>query len=239
MNNTIQFYQDAPHSCSYLDDHQARNLYPDPNLVMTNALYGQLIQHGFRRSGDITYRPYCQSCNACVPVRIDVNNFHPNRSQRRCLSKNQDITLSVLPTDFNAEHFQLYCRYIADRHAGGGMENPTEESYVNFISSHWCDTKLIEFKKQDQLVAIAVTDFIADGASAFYTFFDPDLSKNSLGTFSILQQIYLTKKYNLSKLYLGYWIKNCRKMQYKQNFSSVEAYTNQQWQSLNSLKNLE
>lgn len=238
MSSTIQFYQDVPHPCSYLDDHQARNIYPDPKQKMTNSLYSHLIQHGFRRSGDIAYRPYCSSCDACVPVRINLNNFRPNRSQRRCLSKNKDISISLHPNIFNAEHFKLYCRYIAHRHSGGGMDNPTKESYINFISSHWSDTQLIEFRIEKQLIAVAVTDFVTDGTSAFYTFFDPDLTKNSLGTFAILQQIYLTKKYNLPNLYLGYWIENCQKMQYKQNFSSLEGYANQQWQTINTLKTL-
>ncbi|PHS68516.1 MAG: arginyltransferase [Methylophaga sp.] len=239
MSNTIQFYQDSIHPCSYIDGHQARNIYPDPHQLMTNLLYSHLIQQGFRRSSDLAYRPYCPTCQACIPVRINIKNFQPNRSQRRCLSNNKEISLSLHANEFNDQHFQLYGRYLANRHIGGGMDDPTKQSYINFLTSSWSETQLIEFKYHDKLVAVAVTDFIADGLSAFYTFFDPDLPKQSLGTFAILQQIELAKKHGFSQLYLGYWIKNCQKMQYKQNFSGVEAYVNQHWQPINTLKNFE
>ncbi|MBL4638626.1 MAG: arginyltransferase [Proteobacteria bacterium] len=239
MSNTIQFYQDSPHQCSYLEDQQARNIYPDPNQDMTNQLYNQLIQHGFRRSGDISYRPFCEECQQCIPVRINTQFFKTNRSQRRCLKRNNDLTMIMKPAEFDPEHYHLYCKYLVSRHSGGGMDNPTEESYTNFLTSRWSDTRFIEIRDAQQLVAVAVTDFVANGASAFYTFFDPALEKRSLGTFSILKQIEMTQTHSLAWLYLGYWIKDCSKMSYKQHFSSLEAYVNQQWQPLASLKNFE
>lgn len=239
MSNTLKFYQDQIHPCSYLEQQQARNIYPDPHQPMTNSLYSHLIQHGFRRSGEQAYRPYCPDCHACVPVRINTHTFRANRSQLRCLKRNKDVSVSIHSADFNPEHFQLYSRYIRGRHQGGGMDNPTEESYTNFLTSTWSDTGLIEFRLQQQLIAVAVTDFIHDGASAFYTFFDPNMAKRSLGTFAILQQLQLAKTHDISWLYLGYWIKDCQKMRYKQSFSAVEGYINQQWQPLNNLKNFE
>jgi arginyl-tRNA--protein-N-Asp/Glu arginylyltransferase len=239
MSNTIQFYQDSPHECSYLEEQLARNVYPDPNQEMTNQLYSHLIQHGFRRSGEISYRPFCEHCQQCIPVRINIEGFKANRSQRRCLKRNHDLTISMTTAEFNPEHYQLYCKYLAHRHSGGGMDNPTEESYLKFLTSEWSDTGFIEIRANKQLVAVAVTDFITHGASAFYTFFDPEFDKRSLGTFSILKQIELAQTQGLSWLYLGYWIKDCTKMSYKQQFSALEAYTNQQWQPLASLKNFE
>ena len=232
MSNTLKFYQDSPHDCSYLDELQAQNIYPDPSVVMTNSLYSQLIQHGFRRSGNHAYRPHCPDCQACVPVRINLKQFKMSRSQRRCFQRNQHLAISSRPAEFNSEHYELYCRYLAARHIDGGMDNPTEQSYRNFLISEWSDTTFIEFREQSQLVAVAVTDSVDDGLSAFYTFFDPRLTKQSLGTYAILQQITQTKAQNLSSLYLGYWIENCKKMNYKNTFSGLEGYIEQQWQPL-------
>jgi arginyl-tRNA--protein-N-Asp/Glu arginylyltransferase len=237
MNKQLKFYQDArPHDCSYLADHQAQNIYPDPNQTITNLLYSDLIKHGFRRSGNQAYRPFCPNCQQCVPVRINVKQFKPNRSQKRCLKRNQHITLETKPARFNPEHFELYRRYLASRHTGGGMDNPTEESYNNFLLSHWSDTSFIEFRDDKKLVAIAVTDHVHNGMSSFYTFFDPDYEKQSLGTFAILQQLNIAQAQHLSWLYLGYWIEECKKMSYKSQFSAVQGYINQQWQALKHQK---
>ncbi|MCX4188209.1 arginyltransferase [Methylophaga sp. OBS4] len=229
---SLDFYQDQPHACSYLEGRRARNIYPDPNRPLNKQLYSHLIQHGFRRSGDHIYRPYCPDCEACVPVRINVADFKPNRSQRRCLQRNRDIQLKIKPAEFSSEHFDLYCRYLAGRHRGGGMDNPSVDSYINFLISSWCDTAFIEFRLQEQLVAVAVTDFIINGASAFYTFFNPEMSKRSLGTLAILKQIELARNYELSWLYLGYWIEESPKMCYKSRFSAIEAYQSS-WRPLN------
>jgi arginine-tRNA-protein transferase len=236
MTQTLDFYQDSPHPCSYLEGREAQNIYPDPNKVMTKALYDQLIQHGFRRSGNMAYRPYCTGCKACVPVRINVKQFELNRSQRRCIKRNSNLAISIHPAEFNPEHYQLYCQYLAARHSGGGMDEPTQDSYLRFLTSDWSETKFIEIRDNNKLVAVAVTDYVNQGLSALYTFFDPSLAKQSLGTFGILMQINLAQTLGLSWLYLGYWIKDCRKMQYKQNFSAIESYVDQRWQPLNNEK---
>jgi arginine-tRNA-protein transferase len=171
-----------------------------------------------------------------VPVRINLHDFKPNRSQRRCLQTNRDIQIKVRPAEFNFEHFELYSRYLAGRHHGGGMDNPTTDSYINFLTSSWCDTAFVEFRLDHKLVAVAVTDFVKDGASAFYTFFDPALPKRGLGTFAILKQIELARNYELSWLYLGYWIEESPKMRYKTKFSALEAYRSN-WRKLD--KNFE
>lgn len=233
MSSTLKFYRDAhSHDCAYLEGQQAKNLYPDPNQLMSNNLYSHLIQYGFRRSGNQAYRPHCSNCQACIPVRINLQQFKPSRSQRRCLQRNEHLTIKHHPAELNPEHYQLYTRYLSTRHSNGGMDNPTEKSYINFLTSHWSETEFIEFRDQSQLVAIAVTDSILQGLSAFYTFFDPDLTQQSLGTYAILQQIMLAQEQNLSWLYLGYWIENCQKMNYKQTFSGLEGYIDQQWKPL-------
>ncbi len=229
MTELLQFYQDTPHPCSYIDHREAQNIYPDPNKAMTNSLYSQLIAHGFRRSGNMAYRPFCQNCQSCIPVRINVKKFTQNRSQKRCMNRNESLTITSQPAGFSEEHFQLYCKYLSARHVGGGMDKPTKENYLNFLTSDWSDTQFIEFRDSERLVAVAVTDYISQGLSALYTFFDPTLEKQSLGTFGILTQIKIAQSLGLRWLYLGYWIEDCKKMQYKQNFSALETYINQEW----------
>ncbi|PCJ32301.1 MAG: arginyltransferase [Gammaproteobacteria bacterium] len=233
-DNQIQFYQDAPHDCSYIAGRQAQNIYPDPNKPMTNHLYSQLIAHGFRRSGDHSYRPNCGECQSCVPVRINTKKFKLSRSQRRCLSRNKTLSRTILPAEFKREHYDLYCRYLTARHVGGGMDNPTIESYSHFLISDWSETRFIEFREEGKLISVAVTDIVENSLSALYTFFDPDFEARSLGTYSILQQINLAQELGLTWLYLGYWIEDCQKMKYKQNFSGLEGYIEQDWQALKS-----
>ncbi|MCX4190140.1 arginyltransferase [Methylophaga sp. OBS3] len=225
---SLDFYQDRLHPCSYLDDKQARNIYPDPLRAMSNKLYGQLIQHGFRRSGEHVYRPFCPTCSACVPVRIKVQDFQPNRSQKRSLKRNQHVTINVHPADFNEAHYELYCRYLQSRHPGGGMDHPTPHSYQQFLTSSWSDTGFVEFFDKDQLIAVAVTDFVDCAASAFYTFFEPEMAERSLGTLAVLKQVELAKKQGLQHLYLGYWIEASPKMNYKTRFDALQ-YFNGDW----------
>ena len=233
MDLSIKFYQDShSHQCSYLPGKKAKNLYPDPELVMTNEVYSQLIQYGFRRSGNSCYRPHCTACNACVPVRIDIDKFKISRSQRRCLKRNQHFNITHHLDEFNREHYSLYSRYLKTRHANAGMDNPTQISYCNFLTSDWSDTHFIQFHEGSKLVGIAVTDYIDNALSAFYTFFNPDYTRQSIGTYAILEQINIAKNLGLSYVYLGYWIEKSQKMSYKQNFSGLEGYIDQQWQSI-------
>ena len=144
--------------------------------------------------------------------------------------------MSHHPAIFSAEHYELYCRYLGARHVGGGMDQPTEESYTAFLISNWSETHFVEIRDGKRLVAVAVTDYVQHGLSALYTFFDPNMSTHSLGTYAILQQINIAKTHGLPWVYLGYWISNCQKMKYKQNFSGIEGYINQKWQALNDEK---
>ncbi len=233
MSLSLSFYQDVhAHECAYLPDELSQNLYPDPTIPMTNELYSQLIKMGFRRSGNSSYRPHCPECQACIPVRINVNQFKPNRSQRRCLKRNEGITRHLQPAIFKHDHFALYSRYLNARHAGAGMDNPTSNSYRHFLLCYWSDTLFVEFRHRNRLVGVAVTDQVDHALSAFYTLFDPDYEKQSLGTYAILQQIEMAKSFDLPYLYLGYWIADCQKMAYKQNFSGLEGFIDQEWKRL-------
>ena len=227
----LQLYITAESPCSYFDDRVSRNLVPDPQLRLNMPIYNQLIQHGFRRSGSHCYRPHCNHCQSCVACRLQVDAFISSRSQRRCLKSNIDLTMSVVNADFTEEYFALYQRYLNSRHVDGSMAHPVEEDFRQFLFCDWCDTHFLEFRQNDKLVAVAVTDRVSDGVSAVYSFFDPDMQNRSLGTYCILKQIEYAKTQQLNYVYLGYWIKNHEKMHYKQNFKPLQLYTDEQWQT--------
>ena len=225
----LAFFITTPHPCSYLEEKEAVTLFADPDVSINTQQYSKLITYGFRRSGTHIYRPRCPQCVACVPIRIPVNDFKPNRSQRRVLNLNTDIEIIPVAAEFSQEHFELYQRYIETRHPGGGMDNPEPDKYSEFLISPWIDSTFYEFRLNSTLVAVAISDHLADGLSAVYTFFHPDYANRSLGTFSILKEIEETKNQNLPYLYLGYWIQECDKMSYKSNFRPYEALSGSQW----------
>jgi arginine-tRNA-protein transferase len=231
--HAIALFASAPHACSYLPGRTAVTLFVDPEAGMDPGRYSALAELGFRRSGNHVYRPHCPQCRACVPARIPVADFRPNRSQRRARDyfSRQGIELSTrsLAPGFEAEHFALYRRYIAARHPGGGMDNPHPESYLDFLTSHWAQTEFVEFRAADRLLAVAVVDRLRDGLSSVYTFFDPD-HPASLGRIVLLWQVAEARRRGLSWLYLGFWIDGCKKMQYKQEYRPIELLLEQRWQ---------
>ena len=202
---------------------------PDPEMSLNMPVYNQLIQCGFRRSGKHCYRPYCIGCQECIACRIPVKSFITSRSQRRCLNKNADLKLSVTKASFSEEYFALYRHYLNSRHADGSMCNPSEEDYRQFLYCDWSDTRFLELRLHGQLVAVAVTDFMGNGLSAVYSFYNPELAKRSLGTLCILKQIQYAKEIELDYIYLGYWIKDHEKMHYKSNFKSLQLYHDEKW----------
>ncbi|MDH3327137.1 MAG: arginyltransferase, partial [Gammaproteobacteria bacterium] len=188
------------------------------------------------RSANYAYRPHCPSCSSCKPARIPVDLFKPNRNQKRVWMRNNNITISEAPAEYNESHFQLYRKYISHRHTDGEMDHADEQRYIEFLSSDWCDTIFYELKQNGKLIAVAVTDNLTQGLSALYTFFDPQLANNSLGTLSILWQIEKAKELNKPWLYLGYWIEESEKMRYKKNFSPLEIWENNEGKILEILK---
>lgn len=211
------------HDCSYLPGRQARSLVAAPESPMTTALYSRLVQHGFRRSGDRVYRPQCAACADCIPVRVLVRQFQPNRAQRRNLKANADLTATPLPAVFQPEHYALYERYLAWRHADGRMADTSPEDYREFLTNDWCNTRLVEFRAQGQLAAVAAVDRLTDGLSAVYTFYEPTMAKRGLGDYAVLWQIDQAQALDLEYLYLGYWIAACRKMAYKDRYRPFES----------------
>ncbi|HEY9201119.1 MAG TPA: arginyltransferase [Gammaproteobacteria bacterium] len=227
----LSLYITREQPCSYYDDRLSASLIPDPQLPMSAELYSLLIARGFRRSGEFVYRPHCKGCNACVPARINVARFHPNRNQRRCLKRNADLRTRLVTARYSEEYFALYQRYLNTRHDDGSMANPQPEDFSNFLLNSWQSTLFIESRLQGRLLAVAVVDFLQTGPSAVYTFFEPAEAARSLGTFAVLQQIWLARLYQHPHVYLGYWIRNHRKMDYKRHFAGLELYRDEQWQA--------
>ncbi|EXJ16101.1 arginyltransferase [Imhoffiella purpurea] len=228
----IALYTTADHPCSYLQERLARTLFVDPTIHVDNTTYQALIDQGFRRSGDHIYRPTCRGCNACVPVRIPVDRFTPDRSQRRNWRSNAPrIGLRDRPAHFEPDHLRLYRRYLEHRHPGGSMaEDTSEDSYRRFLVDPWGGTtRFIELRLADRLIGVAVTDILEQGLSAVYTFFDPALSELAPGNFAVLGQIELARRLGLPYLYLGYWIAESTKMAYKERYRPIEAWDGREW----------
>ena len=225
---TLRLFLTVEHPCSYLPGRQACNLVADPQAVDAR-LYSQLAQLGFRRSGEHVYRPHCAGCQECLSLRIDALAFRPNRAQRRIWQRNEDLRVTGRRAAFDPQHYQLYARYLQSRHRDGGMDDCTPESYLSFITSRWSDTLLYEFCQGDKLLMVAVVDQMQDGLSAVYTFFDPHLPARSLGNYAILWQIHEARRQGLGWIYLGYWVRNCRKMNYKGNFKPFQVFLGGRW----------
>lgn len=232
MSHThAQLLLGTEHDCGYLPERRARSAFLDPMLPLAPDLYGSLLDQGFRRSGGYAYRPLCGSCNACRSVRIRVNDFVPNRSQKRCLQRNSDLTLQTRRRMTN-EHFQLYQRYLSARHPNGGMDPHDAEAFREFLGCPWGDTAFWEFRLREKLLAVAVVDRVPRGLSAVYTFFSPDEPARGLGTYAILQQVERGLRDGLPYVYLGYWVPGSRKMDYKKAFQPLEVLSSTGWRRM-------
>ncbi len=228
----LAFYASVPTPCSYLPGRTSVTVFVDPLARMNSSRYGWLVERGFRRSGDHVYMPYCPSCDACVPARIPVAEFQPNRSQRRLIARNADLTVNRVQTEFVDEHFRLYQAYVAARHAGSSMENYDPEQFMSFLSCDWGETYLYEFRLGKLLVGVASVDHLEHGLSAVYTFFDPKLPQRGLGIYAVLWQAQFARSLKLPYVYLGYWISECANMRYKSDFQPLEIHRGDHWDRL-------
>jgi arginine-tRNA-protein transferase len=234
-----EFYVTAPQPCPYLAGRLERKLFTHLTHDKPPALVDNLLKGGFRRSQNIAYMPYCEGCQACISVRVLVDEFTPSRSLRRVLELNRDLSARRLQSTPTAEQYQLFRAYIDARHADGGMADMTVLDYAMMVEDSIVDTFVTEYRlgtpaaggwrDQRRLVATALCDRLSDGVSMVYSFYDPQALRRGLGTYMIVDHIYYVRRLGLPYLYLGYWIQGSPKMSYKRRFQPQEQLTGNGW----------
>jgi leucyl-tRNA---protein transferase len=233
--DTPQFYLTSPSPCPYLPGRFERKVFTHLVGKRSRELNDVLTQGGFRRSQTIAYRPACETCRACVSVRVAVNDFVPSRTFRKILQRNQDVTASMMPNRPTSEQYSLFRAYLDARHAGGGMADMTVLDYAMMVEDSHVDTSVIEYRRRgpdgaEALVGMALTDMLGDGLSMVYSFYEPENEHRSLGTFMILDHIARARSMGLPYMYLGYWVEGSGKMAYKARFLPQERLQPAGWE---------
>jgi arginine-tRNA-protein transferase len=233
-DSSLIFYRHTEDSdCGYLPDLKSNSIFIAPDSEPTIDQLNLLHLQGFRRSGKLVYRPQCPKCNACHSSRIVNDEFVPSKNQKKALKRNQDLSLHWADVEFKQEHYQLYEQYIAKRHQNGEMHPASEEQYQGFLIEGHGTHKFLELRDGDNiLIGCCVVDVFYDGLSAIYSYFDPEQDRRSLGRFIVLALISQGQRMGLPYTYLGYWIKNSSKMNYKADYQPLEIFDGEIWRKL-------
>jgi len=243
LRDAPQFYLSAPSPCPYLPGRYERKVFTHLIGRRATTLNDQLTQSGFRRSQTIAYRPACEKCRACISVRIKAGEFRPSRNLRRIVEINRDIRASMTRPEATAAQYALFRSYLDIRHSDGGMADMTALDYSTMIEDSHVDSRLIEYRLQRRtpfensaLLAVCLTDVLADGLSMVYSFYEPREARRSLGTFMILDHIERARRFGLPHVYLGYWVAGSRKMTYKARFLPQERLGMNGWERVDARK---
>ena len=236
-----QFFLTSPSPCPYLPGRAERKVFTHLVGERAPGLLDLLSQGGFRRSQNIAYRPACEKCRACISVRILTDEFQPSRNMRRILKTNSDLVGELRGAEPSSEQYSLFRSYLESRHASGGMVEMSVLDYAMMIEDSQVDTRVVEYRKRGpdsaftddrsgELMAVALTDVMSDGLSMVYSYFETEAQERSLGTYMILDHIEKARRMGLPYLYLGYWVKGSRKMDYKIRFQPQEHLTPKGWE---------
>jgi arginine-tRNA-protein transferase len=231
----LRFFLTAPSPCPYLPGREERKVFAHLPMLDGPVVHDALTQGGFRRSQNIAYRPACEGCAACLSARLPVLDYRLSKSERRILARNDSLTRHVVEAEATREQFDLLRLYLTTRHSGGGMADMTWADFVAMVEDTAVRTSLVEYRlpSQDggpgQLAACALVDRLSDGLSLVYSFFDPQAAKLSLGSFIILDHLIQAREQKLPHVYLGYWVRGSRKMDYKARFSPLEVLEPTGW----------
>ena len=235
-----RFYLTVPSPCPYLPGRLEQKIFTELKDPHAQELNDSLSKVGFRRSQKVAYKPACDGCNACISVRIPVNEFKPGRTMRKVWKRNGDLTQRTLSSHATLEQFELLTRYLNSRHSNGGMAGMTAMDYATMVEETPVDTFLVEYRKRsldpmtpvDPLVGACLSDVLDDGVSMIYSFYDPEATDRSLGTYMIMAHVEWARKLGLPYVYLGYWISGSDKMAYKAKFQPLEMYADDTWRKM-------
>lgn len=230
--NELKLYTTNTHKCSYLPEQKAKTLFIDPEFEINADFHTHLSEIGFRRSGTHIYRPHCGECQRCIPCRIVTSDFFPNKRFRRIMNKNSDLKVELISSIADDKYFNLYNDYINSRHNNGDMYPASREQYESFLIQSFDTCLFYTISLEEELLGVMVVDRLNNALSAVFTFYNCDYAKRSLGSFAILWQIAEAQRQDLPYLYLGYWIKDCQKMNYKTQYRPIELLVNQRWTRL-------
>ena len=232
----FNFLKSRPFQCSYLPNKNEQRLIVPINNDNGQSIFSNLSKLGFRRNLDHMYKPNCLNCSQCLSSRIDVKKFIYSKSQRRNLKRNQSFFFKEMKRDEYTQRHKLFIKYSKNRHSEGQMKNMTLHQFNDFLYNSPVESKVYDLTNKNQLIGSILLDFLDDGLSAVYSFYDPECIKNGLGTYMILKAIEMSDYLNLDYLYLGYWIKESKKMNYKASFNNLEIFENGKWNFMNKVK---